>query len=242
MLLYISAWIRLACAVRMSDISAALSSSRRASRPCAMSPHAASRLASQSCTTVRSNWAMDDANARTSHDPSRTQGSHGRSRAFRPFVRTADGLTAEHHGAMVTHRMHLAPTPRRTRTVVALNHAKGRSKPHQNGAHMTIPARVTTTPVARGTRRRAPPTASTRHDPRNANSTGTVTVMPWASNGPLPYVGFPNAYQTSGSRAACQMAGMSKAPKPAPLTTAQRPARRSAPVTGAVRCPREVLT
>ena len=59
--------------------------------------------------------------------------------------------------------------------VAALNHAKGRSKPHQNGAHMTMPARVTTTPFVRGTRSSAPPIASTRHAPKNASSTGTVT-------------------------------------------------------------------
>ena len=70
--------------------------------------------------------------------------------------------------------------------LAALNHANGRSKPHQNGAHMTMPARVTTTPFGRSARRSAPPIASTRHVPKNATNTGTVTEMPWASNGPLP--------------------------------------------------------
>lgn len=46
--------------------------------------------------------------------------------------------------------------------MVALNHAKGRLKPHQNGAHMTMPARVKTTPVERGTMRSTPPIVSTR--------------------------------------------------------------------------------
>jgi hypothetical protein len=34
--------------------------------------------------------------------------------------------------------------------MAAPSHAKGRSKPHQKGADMSMPARTTTTPVRRG--------------------------------------------------------------------------------------------
>src|SRR5205085_1018599 len=65
---------------------------------------------------------------------------------------------------------------KRARTLAALNHANGRSKPHQNGADMMMPAIVTTTPVVRGTRSRAPPTARTMHAPRKATSNPTPPV------------------------------------------------------------------
>ena len=123
----------------------------------------------------------------------------------------------------------------RARIVTALNHAKGRSKPHQNGAHMRRPATVTTTPAVRGTRSKAPPTASTRHAPKNASCTRTVTLKPWASNGPLPYVGLPSACQIWWSCARCHMAGTSNPPKPTPLTRAQEPARRRAHVADPLR-------